>query len=192
MSDDDIFPGEFTPFPKLARFSREIVITEKIDGTNASILKVGDKLQAGSRTRWITPQDDNAGFARWVEENREVLLHLPDGHHFGEWWGQGIQRTYGMKEKRFSLFNSPRWGFLNDVTPEQNPLAGVVHCVPELYRGMFDEIAIDDAMELLVTEGSQAAPGFARPEGIVIYHTAACIAFKKTLEKDESPKSLVS
>jgi hypothetical protein len=29
-----------------------------------------------------------------------------------------------------------------------------------------------------------------RPEGVVVYHTAANIAFKRTLEKDESPKSL--
>ena len=28
---------EFSPFPKIARLSREIVITEKLDGTNASI-----------------------------------------------------------------------------------------------------------------------------------------------------------
>jgi hypothetical protein len=28
------------------------------------------------------------------------------------------------------------------------------------------------------------------PEGIVIFHTAANMAFKKTLKKDEVPKSL--
>jgi hypothetical protein len=29
------------------------------------------------------------------------------------------------------------------------------------------------------------------PEGIVIYHTAANICFKKTIENDETPKSKV-
>ena len=56
---------EFQDFPKMARLSREIIITEKIDGTNAQILitENGDFL-TGSRTRWITPQDDNFGFLK--------------------------------------------------------------------------------------------------------------------------------
>ena len=97
----------FEAFPKIARLSREIVITEKIDGTNAQIYITEDgKIQAGSRNRIITPEQDNFGFARWVEENHEDLLLLGEGRHFGEWWGQGIQRRYNLEEKRFSLFNS--------------------------------------------------------------------------------------
>ena len=58
---------DFKPFPKMARLSREIIITEKLDGTNAQVFITEDgDLFAGSRTRWITPQDDNYGFARWV------------------------------------------------------------------------------------------------------------------------------
>lgn len=75
---------EFQEFPKMARLSRDIIITEKIDGTNAQLLitEAGDLL-VGSRTKWITPQDDNAGFARWVEENKENILKLGVGRHFG-------------------------------------------------------------------------------------------------------------
>ena len=71
---------EFQEFPKMARLSREVIITEKIDGTNAQILitEFGDLL-TGSRTKWITPQDDNAGFAKWVEGNRNELLKLGAG-----------------------------------------------------------------------------------------------------------------
>ena len=36
--------------------------------------------------------------------------------------------------------------------------------------------------------GSKAAPGFMKPEGIVIFHTKSGAVFKKTLEKDESGK----
>lgn len=45
---------EFKPFPKVPRFSRDIVITEKLDGTNASvtITESGD-IFAGSRTRFV-------------------------------------------------------------------------------------------------------------------------------------------
>ena len=96
---------DFREVPKMARLSREIIITEKLDGTNASIY-IGEDgtFLVGSRTRWITPEDDNHGFAKWAYSERERLLTLGAGHHFGEWWGCGIQRNYGLTDKRFSLF----------------------------------------------------------------------------------------
>ena len=56
---------EFVKFDKIARLSRTIVITEKIDGTNG-LIAIGDdgEFQVGSRSRWITPENDNMGFAR--------------------------------------------------------------------------------------------------------------------------------
>lgn len=101
---------DFKPFPKIARLSREAIITEKLDGTNAQVFIGEDgEMLFGSRSRWITPEDDNFGFARWATGNREDLLKLGPGQHFGEWWGAGIQRRYGLTEKRFSLFNVSRW-----------------------------------------------------------------------------------
>jgi hypothetical protein len=38
--------------------------------------------------------------------------------------------------------------------------------------------------------GSMAAPGFMKPEGVVVFHVAGNVGFKKTIEDDESPKSL--
>ena len=77
---------EHQEFPKMARLSREVIITEKIDGTNAQIfISEEGIILAGSRTRWITTQDDNFGFAKWVEENKEELLKLGAGRHFGAW-----------------------------------------------------------------------------------------------------------
>ncbi|HEY9219580.1 MAG TPA: RNA ligase family protein [Phenylobacterium sp.] len=176
---------DFVEFPKMARFSREIIVTEKIDGTNAQvwISDDGTEIRAGSRSRWITPADDNYGFAGWVERNRDELLTLGPGRHFGEWWGHGIQRKYGMSEKRFSLFNVSRWG-------DERPAC--CHVVPVLYRGDFNQDAIEAALEHLRTSGSIAAPGFTNPEGVVVFHTAGNVGFKKTLHKDELPKSLAS
>jgi hypothetical protein len=37
--------------------------------------------------------------------------------------------------------------------------------------------------------GSQAAPGFMNPEGIVVFHTAGNVGFKMTLDNDGVPKS---
>ncbi len=196
---------EFQEFPKMARLSRECIITEKIDGTNAQILITEDgQFFTGSRTRWITPQDDNYGFARWAHEHKDELMTLGVGRHFGEWWGGGIQRGYGLQkgEKRLSLFNVSRW-CLHGQTPQRIPsadprvekyqdvLPACVGLVPVLFRGPFLTNACEDALTTLLYNGSQAAPGFMKPEGIVCFHTAANLGFKKTLEKDEVPKSLV-
>lgn len=175
----------FVGFPKIARLSREVIVTEKIDGTNAQVTinDLGTDLIAGSRTRWVYPGDDNFGFALWVSQNKEELLRLGPGSHFGEWWGAGVQRKYGLPEKRFSLFNVHRWG-----PDETRPKCCSV--VPELWRGNFDDMDVRRIMADLESKGSVAAPGFMKPEGIVIFHVASGQLFKKTFDKDHEPKSL--
>ncbi len=175
---------EFIGFPSIGRLSREIIITEKIDGTNGNItITDNGQFLVGSRTRWITPgKEDNAGFACWAHENKEELMKLGIGSHFGEWWGENIQRRYGIKGKRFSLFNVSRWG--EDAI---RPLC--CHVVPTLYVGDFCTNKINEVLSNLEKTGSVASPGFMRPEGIVIYHTQANILFKKTIENDDKGKS---
>lgn len=220
---------EFEPFPKISRLSRECYVTEKLDGTNATIQIIGNHngyydadpmviakgeafsaelddmipavMYAGSRTRWITPQADNHGFATWVSANAEDLFELGFGTHCGEWWGSGIQRGYGLTkgEKRLSLFNIMRW-VLHGTEPQRIPMADpriekfqdvlpqCVGLVPLLYRGLFTTNAVDGAIQLLQEQGSQAAPGFADPEGIVVFHVAGNVGFKKTIHNDHEPK----
>lgn len=194
---------EFREFPKIARFSREVVVTEKIDGSNAQIFirELPDDevmpthtplvavhgrllLYAGSRNRWITPDADNFGFAAWVFRNAPDLANLGPGHHYGEWWGSGIQRGYGLQkgEKRFSLFNVARWA--DDA--ERPPCC---HVVPVLDRTeSMEALNVPLLMSVLWERGSLAAPGFKKPEGIVIFHAQGNVAFKKTFEKDDAGK----
>ena len=175
---------DFIKFSKIPRLSRDCVITEKIDGTNAQIFIGGNgEFLTGSRNRWIVPGDDNAGFAKWAMEHKEELLTLGPGRHYGEWWGLGIQRRYGLDEKRFSLFNTGRWN--KDNTPD------CCHVVPVLYSGIFTTDMTNYEIERLKEHGSFAAPGFMDPEGIVIYHEAARTMFKKTIKNDEKPKGAV-
>lgn len=176
---------EFKEFPKIPRFSREIIITEKIDGVNACICITEDlEIYAGSRTQWIDTKNDNYGFAKWIEDNKQELLKLGTGLHFGEWWGSGIRKGYGLKngEKRFSLFNTSRWKD-DSIRPT------CCHVVPELYRGDFEIMSIACELDKLRLMGSIASPGFMKPEGIIIYHVAGNLSFKKTLLNDEKPKS---
>lgn len=172
---------EFEPFPSLKRLYRDVVVTEKLDGTNAQVVVTEDgEVFAGSRNRWITPEDDNYGFARWVKDNEETLKLLGPGRHFGEWWGLGVQRGYGLKEKRFSLFNTGRW--------HGNGIPPGCHVVPVLYNGIFSDSAITDVLTALKEKGSTAAPGFMDPEGIVVYHTHSRQTFKVTLDNNDLHK----
>ena len=84
----------FEAWPKTPRWNREVIITEKIDGTNSAIIIELDtlgyaarddvnllsveedggsiyKVFAQSRNRLIFPgkMTDNYGFAAWVQEN---------------------------------------------------------------------------------------------------------------------------
>lgn len=196
------FEFKFQRFPKIARLSRDMIITEKIDGTNAQIL-IGPngEFAVGSRTQWITPDDDNHGFAAWAYEHKEELLQLGPGRHFGEWWGSGVNRGYGLKkgEKRLSLFNVIRWA-LHGTVPQrietadpriekyQDVLPPCVGLVPVLYQGEFKTEEIEMSLDLLRLGGSYAAPGFMNPEGVVAYHVAGNVGFKKTLKDDNKPK----
>ncbi len=175
---------EFKEFPKIFRVSRECIVTEKIDGTNACICITEDGFLTGSRTRWITPETDNHGFSKWAYDNKEELLKLGIGTHFGEWWGNGIQRGYNLPkgEKRFSLFNTYKWSD-DAVRPK------CCHVVPVLATGIFDTGLITLALNILIGKGSYASPGFMKPEGIVCFHVQGNFMLKKTIERDEEHKS---
>ena len=208
---------EFKEFGKIPRLNRQMVITEKIDGTNGAIVimpishingitnedgtvtlydydqrmlikRSGDyAVFAQSRSRYITTDCDNFGFAKWVYDNANALVDtLGSGHHFGEWWGHGIQRGYGLPkgDRRFSLFNTSRWNL--DNTSSVDGLS----VVPVLYEGPFDTHVINDKVQWLKESGSLAAPGFMRPEGVIAFHVAGDLMFKVTCEKDEVPKAL--
>lgn len=171
---------EFFKFPSISRLSRDCIVTEKIDGTNSQIVINEDgTVNAGSRNRYLSLDKDNFGFASWVEQNKTELLKLGPGRHFGEWWGLGIQRGYGLFERRFSLFHAQ--GI--------KELPKCVSIVPVLYEGPFDTHNIARVLEMLKMEGSCAVPGFMNPEGIVIFHTASRTLFKKTIENDEKGKN---
>lgn len=189
----------FEEFPKIARLFRDCTVTEKIDGTNAQIyieLRAAvpeielDRptypwmsvsvdgldyvIAAGSRKRWVGLSGDNFGFGHWVSDNRYELVDLGVGRHYGEWWGQGIQRKYGLDHKRFSLFNTSRWGDDTGKRPD------CCHVVPVLYEGAFDPSQVLRVADELENEGSAAAPGFMKPEGVVIFHQHANACFKYT------------
>ncbi len=218
---DELNYIEFQPYPKTTRLfgDKNIVVSEKIDGSNAAIQIIpitnlnrvmtteGELITlfdndlakitatvfdsvvvvAQSRNRIITPgpNTDNANFALWVQENAEGLVEaLGTGIHRGEWWGNGIQRGYGLQngDKRFSLFAIDRY--------KDRPLQAVsgLATVPELYRGPFDTDEIKAAVDDLIEEGSYASPGYQKAEGVIVYHEASRQVFKVMCENDSIAK----
>lgn len=199
-------PIEFKPWPKTPRLLRNITITEKIDGTNAAIgfvpvdtssvaqqdpnlftfVRTSDGVfgvYAQSRTRLIRPgkDTDNYGFASWVNLHADELVRvLGEGLHYGEWWGAGIQRKYGMAEKWFSLFNTARYA---ELDTDLN-----LSVVPVLYEGPNDTAAIATALESLRVNGSTASPGFMNPEGICVYQHSSRQVSKVTLDHNDAGK----
>jgi hypothetical protein len=211
---------EFQAWPKTSRFFRDIVITEKIDGSNMAIgieplekidrihpegkpeeatildqnvfaeATVGDQrygLYTQSRNRLVRPgkHTDHMGFAGWVQDHAEELVtFLGEGLHFGEWWGSGIQRGYGLTkgEKHFSLFNTHRFSEIEAVSD------GLVRCVPILYQGPMVEKEITGVLDYLRDYGSVASKIFMNPEGICIYHTSSRLVQKVTLDNNDAGK----
>lgn len=162
----------FRAWPKTPRWENETYsATEKIDGTNACVVVQDGSVFAQNRTRMITIDNDNFGFAKWVYENTYDLLDLGEGHHYGEWWGAGIQRRYGLDHKRFSLFQP--WKCLE--IPE------CCHIVPEV----FSKVPIDqiDAIIKGFTK-SIAAPDYTgNPEGVIIVSDLTRATYKYIKDK---------
>lgn len=182
---------EFQGFGKIQRLydsAKGVIITEKLDGTNAAIhVRDGRVVGIQSRKRLITPEDDNFGFARWVTDNAEALADvLGDGLHFGEWYGKGIQRGYGIDEKRFALFNVARWEGIHDARVPQ------LESVPVLFNGSIEDDGLDGAVSVattfLETQGSLVNPKFRNFEGIVVHFRDSGSSFKHIVNAPGSKK----
>jgi hypothetical protein len=198
-------PGDrFTPYPKTPRLNREVIVTEKVDGSNGQVYITDDPIRglapvaqiaqdgqlpalvyAGSRNRWVHPGDDNFGFAAWVASTAGTLVDdLGHGRHYGEWYGKGINRNpYEIQHKAFALFNP-----FTDLGSPATPHLGVV---PLLAVCDFQDL--QPMLKNLLAE--LRAYGTCLPnilcdyaEGVVVYHTAGRQTFKVTLVGDETPK----
>lgn len=203
---------EFVKFPKISRWASPFDITEKIDGTNAAVLirtcaaydsnaewinAVGESagsaydangelvlVGAQSRTRLITPEQDNYGFAQWVVANAQTLHDdLGPGTHYGEWWGAKIQRAYGLTngERYFSLFD--RKLYSDDLYYGGARTPGLT-LVPLLTAGdEFSAEELDDSLQWLAENGSAVGTGFDRPEGVVVHFHHNGMRLKYIIDK---------
>ncbi len=192
--------GDFKGWGFTTRENKNKTITEKIDGTNGCIVIYNGKVSAQSRKRIITPDDDNYGFARWVYDNAGALMDtLGFGYHYGEWFGEGIQKNpLGIEGKRFALFHPTKYTEANGF--ELSKVDGL-ETVPLLHHGQCDVWTIPNIMQDLDTYGSKVVgaartainvPGIeevafhraADAEGIIIWNNETKTRTKMLLEND--------
>lgn len=178
-------PPPIQQFPKIPRLNRDCVVTEKIDGTNALIhITETGEIHAGSKNRWITPEDDNHGFAAWVKKHETQLQTLGPGWHRGEWYGAGINKNrYGITDKRFVLFNY-KWELDPEMAARKPDCCEVV---PILYLGPFNTEHINVILEHARITGSTHHPGNPS-EGICVFIPSSNLGFKATIENDDTGK----
>lgn len=82
----------------------------KLHGTNAGVRITQDGIVAQSRSNDLDAQNDNAGFAKWVESRHEFfdrIRKVDDLVIFGEWAGPGIMKGTACNQvsaKFFAIF----------------------------------------------------------------------------------------
>lgn len=87
----------------------------KLHGTNAAVgFDENGEIFTQSRTQLITPEKDNAGFAKWVKANEQVFPKLVSTIIYGEWCGQGINGGTGISQLPkmfvpFAVQTGDRW-----------------------------------------------------------------------------------
>lgn len=115
----------------------ECYVFYKIDGTNGSVwLDDEGNIKAGSRTRELTLEKDNAGFYAYVLENEKIKAYLkehPNHRLYGEWLVPHSLKTYRKDAwRKFYIF---------DVSLETE---GHDELLPyEVYKAMLDKFELD-------------------------------------------------
>lgn len=168
---------EFKSWGKIPRKSPfKATITEKMDGTNACvIIQSGEIVGVQSRKRMITVEDDNFGFAAWVEDHGAELLALGEGYHYGEWVGPGIQKNpHCLPEKTLFLFNTYRWNSNNPNLPS------CCKVVPVLFQGSLKAETIQESLADL----QQNAGDGETPEGVIVYYPSFGKYTKHTIKSE--------
>lgn len=132
--------------------------TVKLHGTNAGVVLLpSNEIQVQSRERVITPLDDNAGFAMFVEKNKIYFKRLLDAflgycdcdlfsdrasiQIYGEFCGGSIQKGIGLSylPKKFVIFS---------VRISENA-ESTEWLSPSTVCGIFDSIKAPDDIHLI-------------------------------------------
>jgi len=170
-------PGDHTCHEGQARIATvktrdrhdEVLVQEKLDGSNVGVALVGGKLYALTRRGWLAEQSRFAMhrcFALWVEANHtRFFAVLQEGERLvGEWLMQAHGTIYNLQHEPFVAFDlmtgstrTPYDEFLSRIAPGDFVTPAL------LYRG--GAFSIKDSLDVLGDHGYHGAVDLA--EGCV-------------------------
>lgn len=162
-----------SPLPTL-RLSGSV----KLHGTNAGVVRdLATKVHwAQSREQIITPESDNAGFARFVADNGIVFTSLFDSAQdlcrpgeathiaiFGEWCGKGIMKGVAINqlEKRFVVFGIR---VINDNQLDNNDQPKMYWFTPDMVKQVCATVSHDSVFCIYNFKTWEIEIDFAKPE----------------------------
>jgi tRNA-binding EMAP/Myf-like protein len=115
----------------------------KLDGTNAAVqIFPNGQVAAQSRTQVITPDNDNMGFAQWVNQNLTYFAQLATTNHitlFGEWCGKGVQSRTAVSQidRRifvvFAIQSIETGNHVDKLDVDPDRIAAALRPHPDLY-----------------------------------------------------------
>lgn len=126
-------------------------IFPKIDGTNASVwLDKNGVVQAGSRNRHLTLDNDNAGFYNWAIQQKNIeqfLKDFPNLRLYGEWLVPHSLKTY--RENAWRKF------YVFDVAELREENEELIYMPYESYKPVLEQYGIDyiPAMKTITNAG---------------------------------------
>lgn len=116
-------------------------VFDKLDGTNSQVWFDGEKIQAGSRNRQLTLDNDNAGFYQAVIENKNLIdffKKYPDIRLYGEWLVPHTLKTYTKTAwKKFYVFDVVKEMCFEQETQD------FIFLTYDKYKGMLEEFGIE-------------------------------------------------
>lgn len=109
----------------------------KLHGTNSAVqVQTDGTVVCQSRTGLITPEKDNAGFARWVMSNKEPWREAMGHIIYGEWCGPGIQKGVALAQlpkKVFAVFAARSLEGGDALIIDPYDLWQLVEGIPDVY-----------------------------------------------------------
>lgn len=112
----------------------------KLHGTNSAVQLLDGTLKVQSRTQIITPENDNAGFARWVYGSKDTwLASKPKDQEvviFGEFCGPNINKgtaVQNIRKKIFAVFGAQDLNQEDSFISEPEQLEKLVSGIPDVY-----------------------------------------------------------
>jgi RNA ligase (TIGR02306 family) len=158
----------YQKYRSVIEHGQEVVITEKIDGTNARFTWYDGEMYAGSRNYWLKP--DSVNVWNSMRTTSPEIVHFcarhPNHVLYGEIYGPVQTLKYGLDKPMFAAFavHDGRWWMPYDEMKEVFKAYGI-RKAPELCRGPWDESRM---LEIAERDSiASHAPG-QMMEGIVI------------------------